>query len=171
MTESVEEEKVWTWELMEPGLDAPPVTTEITRELISKYARSMQNENPIYFDDEAAKAEGFEGVIAPPTMMFSYAPHDRTGIFNTRGYLDPRQSENPRSTPFVGTEIEYQGIPVYPGDTITSVTRIDRTWQSSSGNRFVSFRVVGHNQRGEKVCNYLYNIIWERPRGRVQKNR
>ena len=49
---------------------------------------------------------------------------------------------------------------------MTSVTSIHRTWESRSGNKFVSFRVVGHNQRGEKVCDYLYNIIWEYARGR-----
>ena len=157
---------VWIWEMFQPGIESPPMTMPVTRESIANYARSVLNNNPIYFDDEAARAEGYDGVFAAPTMVFSYSPMQRWELFNYRGYLSPEQTSDPRSTPFVGAEIAFQDVPVYAGDEVTSVTSIHRTWESRSGNKFVSFRVVGHNQRGEKVCDYLYNIIWEYARGR-----
>jgi acyl dehydratase len=123
----------------------------------------------MFHDDESARKEGYKGVVAPPTMVFTYAPMERGLIFNSRGFLSPEQSNPPRSTPFVGSEVFFQDTPVYAGDTVTSVTTIDRTWESKSGNRFVAFRVVGHNQRGEKVADYLYNVIWEYAKG--QKGR
>jgi len=124
MAEAEQEEKVWTWEMMELGLEGPPMTIEITRKSIADYARSVQDSNLIYFNDEAAKAEGYESVVASPSMIYVYAPYDRWGLFNSRGYLAPEQAKDPRSTPFVGVEVFYQGVPVYPGDVITSVTSV-----------------------------------------------
>ena len=165
-----QEEKVYNWEVMEIGHEAPPLTIEVTKESIARYATSVQNNNPIYFDDAAARAAGFDGIIAPPTMLYTYSPMRRNEIFNHMGYVSPEQSVTaPRSTPFAGTEVVFQGTPVRPGDVITSVSRVDNRWETRSGNRFVSFRVTGHNQRGEKVVEYLYNIIWELARG--QKSR
>ena len=169
MTDAEQEKKVWTWEMLESGVEGPPIATEITRESIADYARSVQNTNPIYFDDEAAKAEGYDSVVAAPTMVLAFSPQARWELFNSKGYVSPEQGDEPRSTPFVGVEILFQGVPVYPGDTITSVTSIDRKWESRSGNKFASYRVIGHNQRGEKVSEYLYNTLWEYARG--QKTR
>ena len=174
MVEAGQEEKVWTWEMMEPGLESPPFVFEMTREAIANYARSVHSTNPIYFDDEAAKAEGYEMVFAAPTMLFIYAPYQRWAIFNAQGYLAPEQAMPPRSTPFAGVELRFQGNPVYPGDTITSTIRIHRTWESRSGNKFAGYRIVGKNQRDEVVCDYLYNTLWEYSRGKVgevQKSR
>jgi len=169
MAQAEEEEKVYNWEVMEIGHDAPPVSIEVTRESIADYARAVQDANPIYFDDEAARAEGFDGIIAPPTMCYVYASMRRWDIMNSRGYVGPEQARNPRSTPFVGTEVVYQGVPVRPGDVITSAPRVGNKWESRSGNKFVAFHVVAHNQRGEKVVEYNYNVIWEFARG--QKSR
>ncbi|MBI4311612.1 MAG: MaoC family dehydratase N-terminal domain-containing protein [Chloroflexi bacterium] len=164
------EEKVYNWEVMQIGHTCPPMTFAITRENIANYARSVQNNNPIYFDDAAARAAGFPGIIAPPTMCYVFAPMRRAEVMNYHGYVSPEQAQhNPRSTPFAGTEVVYQGVPVRPGDTITSTSTLDNRWETRTGNRFLSFRVVAHNQRGEKVVEYLYNIIWEYARG--QKSR
>lgn len=169
MTEAASGENVWTWEMFEEGQASPPMTVKVTRESIANYAKSVLNNNPIYIDDGAAQAEGFESVTVAPTMAFQYAPMQRWELFNERGYLAPEQGKQPRSTPQVGAEFSFQDVPIYPGDEITSVTTVHRFWESRSGNKFVSFRVVGHNQRDQKVCDYLYNIIWEYSRG--QKSR
>ncbi|MBI4338427.1 MAG: MaoC family dehydratase N-terminal domain-containing protein [Chloroflexi bacterium] len=165
-----EEERVYNWDVMQIGHTCSPMTTPITRESIASYARSVQNSNPVYYDDNAARAAGFEGVIGAPTMCYAYAPMRRADIMNQNGYTSPEQAkQNPRSTPFAGTEIVFQGVPVRPGDTIMSTSTLDNRWESRSGNRFVSFRILAYNQRGEKVVEYLYNIIWEYTRG--QKGR
>ncbi len=165
MAEAETEEKVWTWEMFEEGQKSPPTTVTVTRESIANYAKSVLNNNPFYFDHRAAQAEGFENVIAAPTMAFQYAPMQRWELFNDKGYLAPEQAKPPRSTPQVGAEFFFQDVLVYPGDEISSVTTVDRAWESRSGNKFVSFRVVGQNQRGQKVCEYLYDIIWEYSKG------
>ncbi len=165
-----EEEKVYSWDVMRLGDTCPPITIQVTKYTIANYARSVQNTNPMYVSDAAAQAAGFEGIIAPPTMCYQFAPMRRADIMNHLGYVSPEQAHtNTRSTPFAGTEIVFQGVPVRPGDTIMSFPTIDNRWESRTGNRFVSFRILAYNQRGEKVVEYLYNIIWEYARG--QKGR
>jgi acyl dehydratase len=40
--------------------------------MIRHWVEAMGDENPVYTDDEAARANGFPGVIAPPTMLQSW---------------------------------------------------------------------------------------------------
>lgn len=37
--------------------------------MIRHWVEAMGDENPVYVDDQAARAAGFPGVIAPPTML------------------------------------------------------------------------------------------------------
>ena len=37
--------------------------------MIRHWVEAMGDANPVYVDDEAARAAGFEGIIAPPTML------------------------------------------------------------------------------------------------------
>ena len=169
-TESQPQERVYEWDEMEIGHDAPPLATEITKDMISNFARSMEDEAPEYQDDGAAMALGFEGVIAPPGMLFQISPTRRLDIMHARGYISPEEKKvNPRATPFTGTEINFQSIPIRAGDTITSVSRIANRWESRSGNRFVSFSITAQNQRGDKVIDYYYTVLWEYSKG--QKSR
>lgn len=168
--ESQPQERVYEWQEMEIGHDASPLAKEITKDMISNFARSMEDRAPEYLDDGAAKAAGFEGVIAPPGMLFQIGPMRRLDIMHARGYISPEEKKvNPRATPFTGTDITFQPTPIRPGDVITSVSRIANRWESRSGNRFVSFGITAHNQRGDKVLDYFYNVLWEYSKG--QKSR
>ena len=37
--------------------------------MIRHWVEAMGDHNPVYVDDDAARAAGFRGVIAPPTML------------------------------------------------------------------------------------------------------
>ena len=41
----------------------------VNEPMISHWVEAMGDFNPVYVDDEAARAAGFPGVIAPPTML------------------------------------------------------------------------------------------------------
>ena len=41
----------------------------VNQAMIRHWVEAMGDENPVYTDEEAARAEGFPGVIAPPTML------------------------------------------------------------------------------------------------------
>jgi acyl dehydratase len=42
---------------------------ELGRNAIRYFALAIGDENPLYFDDEYARANGYDGVIAPPTLV------------------------------------------------------------------------------------------------------
>ena len=170
MVDIQQEGRIYNWNVMEIGHDAPPIFEVITKEYIAEFCESVQETNPIYLDEAAAKAAGFPTVVAPPSMVYAYAPMRRWDIFNIRGYLGPEQATSPRSTPFAGSEVFLTGVPVMAGDIITSIVRIDNRWISQRGNKFVTFKIIAHNQRGEKIVEYNYNILWEYYRGQKGRN-
>ena len=44
---------------------------EITARMFQRYAIAVGDLNPIYFDDVAAKAAGYPGIVAPPNFLSS----------------------------------------------------------------------------------------------------
>jgi acyl dehydratase len=164
-------EKIYGWDDANVGDQAPPYIYEVTAENIADYCRAVRYENPIYVSDAAAKELGYPGVFAPPTMIYTYAPQRRIDVISARGFIAPEQSQHsPRSTPFVSTEVHFQGSMVRPGDVITSVTRVADKFQRRD-NKFVTFRVTGHNQRDEKVVEYDYVCLWESPTRKSAQDR
>lgn len=169
MEQPIPDWPIYDWDVMQIGHASPPLFEKITREYIADYCVSVQEMNPLYWEPQAAREAGFPDVVAPPSMIYAYAPMRRWEIFNDLGYLAPEQAPHPRSTPFAGSEVQLTGVPVVAGDVIASTSRLDNRWTSRSGNKFVAFKILMHNQRGEKIGEYNYNIIWEYFRG--QKGR
>ena len=158
-------EKIYEWDVAQVGDESPPFVVEVTRESIADYCTAVRYDNPIYLDEEAAKAAGFPGVIAPPTMIFSYCPMRRVDLTKARGYISPEQSQvAPRSTPYVSGDVRFLGTLVRPGDVITSTVKVHEKYERR-GHKFITFIVSGKNQRGEKVGEYLYTCIWEYAQG------
>jgi acyl dehydratase len=86
---------------------------DVEKGAIIKFAEAIGDENPVYNDDEAARASRYGGLIAPPTFL--------------RSALSARP-ELPFDVPFErvldgGSDWEYME-PVRPGDRITAVSRI-----------------------------------------------
>jgi acyl dehydratase len=160
------DEKIYEWDVAQEGDESPPFVYEVTRQKIADYCKAVRYDNPVYLDDASARAAGFPGVIAPPTMCYTYAPMRRVDLVASRGYVAPEQATKaPRSTPFVASEITFLGALVRPGDVIASTTSVQRKWERK-GNRFITFLISGKNQRGETVAEYTYSCIWEYAKGR-----
>lgn len=154
------EERVYEWDVAEIGDAAPPYLFEVTAEKIIDYCRAARYENPAYTNETAAREIGLPGLVAPPAMVFTYAPLRRADLMAAKGYIAPEQlAHRPRATPFVGASIDFQGVMVVPGEVITSVTSVQDKFQRHN-NRFITFLVVAHNQRGELVADYRYTCLW-----------
>ena len=154
-------ERIYEWDVARIGDASPVYEYEVTRENIADYCRAVRYENPIYTSDGAAKEAGLPGAMAPPTMIYTYAPQRRSAVIEAQGYIAPEQSQtNPRSTPFVSTKVHFQGAYVQPGDVITSVTRISDKFERR-GNKFITFHVSATNQREEPVAEYDYVCLWQ----------
>ena len=93
-------ESIYEWDVARIGDEAPTYVYEVTRENIADYCRAVRYENPIYTNDGAAKEAGLPGAIAPPTMMYTYAPQRRSAVIEAQGYIAPEQSETSPQHPF-----------------------------------------------------------------------
>lgn len=50
------------------GVEHPGGRSEVTREAILTFCQAVGETNPIYTDPEAARAAGYDDIIAPPTF-------------------------------------------------------------------------------------------------------
>jgi acyl dehydratase len=105
----------------------PPASATITRREAQRYARAVGDLDPVYFDEAAAAAAGYDGLVAPPTFV-GHAVVDggelgdlrEDGLWRDRGGLPIRL--NVSRTMFGGEEWEFLA-PVLVGDTITAQRR------------------------------------------------
>lgn len=105
---------------------AGPVTVVIDRREAQRYAYAVGDENPIYFDEEAAQAAGYRTLVAPPTYV-------------THAVVQPRSADELRTdglyrsgagvrlavsrVMFGGEEWDF-AEPVCVGDEITATSRL-----------------------------------------------
>ena len=95
------------------GVASPPVTTEVERGAIQRFAEAIGDANPLWNDEAAARQSCYGGLIAPPTFLRSLR-HGRPELpfdLPVSRLLDG------------GSEWEYFE-PVRAGDRITAVARI-----------------------------------------------
>ena len=95
------------------GVESQPVTIEVEKGHIQRFAEAIGDPNPVYNDEAAARKSGYGGLVAPPTFLRS-----------VRGV----NLELPFELSFsrrldAGSDWEYFQ-PVRPGDRITAVARI-----------------------------------------------
>ena len=95
------------------GLEGEPVTTDVEKGAIIKFAQAIGDDNPIFNDEEAARKSKFSGLVAPPTFLRS---------------VEAGRPELPFELPFTrvldgGSDWEYFE-PVCAGDRITATVRI-----------------------------------------------
>lgn len=92
---------------------------EVTRGDIRRFALAIGDENPLYWDVDAARAKGYRDVLAPPTFLITVAASIGPGLL---------------TDPALGLEYSLvvhgqQGFalhrPVCAGDVLDGETRID----------------------------------------------
>ncbi len=111
------------------------------------FARSISDDNPLYFDDDFAKSQGYKGIIAPLTFIEAY--HQ----FDTRYHLRPNPNKQWPGSPrkqvkksklnknekdikkrkkgtglHAEQHFEYHE-PVYSGDKLYWIDHEPRTWE------------------------------------------
>ncbi|MSQ08863.1 MAG: MaoC family dehydratase [Dehalococcoidia bacterium] len=56
------------------GMDSMPVTYDVEKGAVAKFARAIGDLNPLYIDDLVARNSSYGGLIAPPTFLRSLIP-------------------------------------------------------------------------------------------------
>jgi acyl dehydratase len=137
---------------------ADPVSAVITRREAQRYARAVGDLNPVYFDEAAARAAGYDGLVAPPTFVGHAVVEGGTladlredGLWIDRG---PKVRLEVKRTMFGGEEWEFR-VPVLVGDTIKAERRLGAVEEKSGRSGpfvLLHYETTFTNQHDEVVA-------------------
>jgi hypothetical protein len=138
------------------GKESAPTTSEVDKTAIRMFARSVGHTDPIYYDEAAAKAAGYRGLVAPPgylgTPVFNPNNPGRRGGGGMFG--GPEPSRPLRRVLNGGTEIEYFDD-ICAGDVLTSTSHVAsyEETKGSLGEMLITVnKTVYKNQDGKTVA-------------------
>ena len=126
------------------GVESEPVTHEVERGAVIRFAQAIGDPNPLFNDERAARATRYGGLIAPPTFLRSM-PSGPPMVEVERPYSAGLDG---------GSEWEYFH-PVRVGDRITVTNRISDIYerQGRLGNMLFIINEVRYvNQLGQTVA-------------------
>jgi len=145
----------------------------VNETMIRHWCDALDDRNPIYTDPEAAKAAGFDGVVAPPSMMQSWIlrgvemarpetmkPNKQTelhALLTGNGY-----------TGVVATNCE-QGYTRYlrPGDRVSTTTVIEAISEEKATalgiGYFINTREIYRDQQGAEVGWQVFRVLKFKP--------
>ena len=140
-----EQNSVITQEMRDAvGVESDPVSHEIEKGAIIKFAQAIGDTNPIFNDEQAARASRYGGIVAPPTFLRS-TPSGPMKV----------SIKSPFSANLDGgSEWEYFE-PVRPGDTVTVTQKFSDIYERSGrlGTMLFMIRETKYvNQFGQTVA-------------------
>ena len=134
------------------GKTFPAHEYDVGREKIKEFAYAVGEDNPVYFDREAAQAAGFRDVPAPPMFAVVYSAG---GV--GPAILDPEVGMNFMAMVHGGQEFVW-GEPVCSGDTISTTAEV-KDISEKDGKGFYVFESVSTNQDGQEVVRGTWTNI------------
>ena len=124
---------------------------EIERGAIRRFAESLGETNPIYFDERAAHAAGFRDIVAP--LLFPLALRSARAL---------TQVAQPNRTVLLSEEQVEQFEPLCAGDQVAVSSRVVET-SSRPGNagpiEFIQLEDEGRNLDGKLVFRVRRSLI------------
>ena len=166
MTELLEKAREWVGRQAMPSVTArDPVNVPMIR----RWCEAMGDTNPIYVDEDAAKAAGHPGIVAPPAMlevwtMMPYKPGGRTpedgmdvlNMFDDAGYTGVVATNNGQ---------RYKRY-LRPGDVVTATTTVaDVSDEKRTGLGIGHFVTLSYEFTvdGETVGTMTFRILKFKP--------
>lgn len=127
------------------GKRFPPAVYAVGREKVREYAQAVGETDPLHLDVEAARAAGFDDVVAPPMFAVVYsAAAIGPALFDREVGIDFARMVH-------GAQEFRWGPLVVAGDEIT--TSVDVADIAERDDKaFFTFTSTSTNQRGEVVC-------------------
>ncbi len=145
------------------GMEFPAYTFKVERDKIIEFAIAVSQKenkeeiNPIYYDEDAAKKAGYQGIPAPPTFATSSFFWTGGGLIGTvktlginLGKLLDREEE-----------YEYFGS-IFAGDVITRKMKVVDMYTKGKGKRTIDVTVLETeliNQKNELVIRYRTTLM------------
>ena len=134
------------------GKAYPATTYAVGREKVREYAHAVGETNPLYLDEEAARAAGYADVVAPPMFAVVFAARAVAP-----GMFDPDVGMNFAMMVHGGQEFVW-GPLVVAGDEITTTASV-KSISERDGMGFYVFETVSVNQAGDEVARGTWTNI------------
>jgi len=131
----------------------------VTPEHVKRFAAAVgEDDNPLYFDEQAARELGFPGAIAPPTFTV-------TQIFQVpRDERERRLGANLDYARVLHGEQEfvYKRLPL-AGETLNGTMRISKDFEKEGKRggsmRFVTYETKFTDADGDDVLTAYYTLV------------
>ena len=134
------------------GKTFDPVSYAVGREKIREYSRAVGEEDPVHLDQEAARAQGFADVVAPPMFAVVYcAPALGPALFDPEVGIDFARMVH-------GGQAFAWGPLVVAGDEISTQVEV-QSIEARGDKTFYVFESRSDNDRGERVCTGTWTNI------------
>ncbi|HYM15399.1 MAG TPA: MaoC family dehydratase N-terminal domain-containing protein [Dehalococcoidia bacterium] len=148
------------------GREGPPIVLEVEKANCRMFARAVGHSDAIFYDEAAAKARGYRGIVAPPGFLGTpiFLPRSGSGAPGETG-------GRAFSVPYKrvlngGTEYEYfpdgpDGDVICAGDTITARSRITgfEEAEGSLGPMLITKRETVYTNQHGKVVARMYGTM------------
>ncbi|MBN2062746.1 MAG: MaoC family dehydratase N-terminal domain-containing protein [Deltaproteobacteria bacterium] len=124
---------------------------------LRRYALSLEDCNPLFYEEKYAKNTHWRGIIAPPTFVHTSGGGSALHVTNIPGV-----DNWPHGNLFAGSEFDFY-LPIRVGDTIRPVSKIFDVVEKQ-GN-FVGPMVLitaetsFTNQRNELICKWRQSVM------------
>lgn len=126
------------------GVDSEPATDEVDKSAIRKFAAAIDDDNPIYDDEEYCKSKGFDSLVAPPTFLTTFRASEVPDIKLQFGKVGLHGGQS------------YEFFkPIKAGDKITYSNRVAEVFERDGRSGKMVFMVTETtytNQNGETVA-------------------
>lgn len=122
------------------GRSSPPTLNEVEKGAIRQFAEAIGDFNPIYYDDEYARAAGFPTVVAPPSFPASF--HSAADLRELLGVTI-------KSLLHAEQTFEYER-PIFAGDRIYVATRVADVMEKPGPTGRMDVAVIEDEGRDEE---------------------
>ncbi len=136
------------------GLELEPFSVEVEKGRLRFFAKATGQDDPIYLDENAAKAAGYSSLPAPPTFMFSLDLEQREPfkVFDILGVDLGRVLHGEQSFSY--------HKPICAGDVITLQSQVTDIFDKKGGMlEFIVQSTKASNQNGEFVGEMVRTIV------------
>lgn len=122
------------------GRASPPTLNEVEKGAIRKFAEAIGDYNPIYYDEEYARASGYPTIVAPPTFPASF--HSAADLRELLGV-------SIKSLLHAEQSFEYDR-PIFAGDRIFVATRVAEVMERTGPAGKMDVAVIEDEGRDEE---------------------
>ncbi|MBI2985250.1 MAG: MaoC family dehydratase N-terminal domain-containing protein [Deltaproteobacteria bacterium] len=136
------------------GWERPPFTITIDKVKVQEYVHALQDDNPVFRDEQAAKAEGYEGTLVPLGLIQTITAYDTAGLLSKLNIAFEQVLAG-------DLEWEFYRL-IQAGEPITGQTRVVDVYEKQGRQGKMTFFImetVYTNQRGEKVMRDKVTLI------------